>query len=103
MRIVDTKISGCYEVYPMDLRDHRGRFVKPFHQDDFKNAGLELYIKEEFYSVSKKNVIRGLHFQLPPKATIKAVTCLSGSIFDVVLDLRTDSPTFLKHFALELS
>ena len=103
MKIVETTIIGCYEVYPLDLRDQRGRFVKPFHQEEFMNAGLDLHIKEEYYSVSKKNVLRGLHFQLPPKATIKAVTCLGGTIFDAVVDLRTDSPTYLKHFALELS
>ncbi|MCK4991641.1 MAG: dTDP-4-dehydrorhamnose 3,5-epimerase [Bacteroidales bacterium] len=103
MKIADTKIKGCYEVFPLDLRDHRGRFVKPFHQDDFRDAGLELDIKEEYYSVSKKNVLRGLHFQLPPKATIKVVTCLRGTIFDAVVDLRVDSPTYLKHFAVELS
>lgn len=103
MKIVETHIKGCYEVFPMDLKDHRGRFVKPYHRDDFRNAGIELDIKEEYYSVSKKNVLRGLHFQLPPRATIKAVTCLSGSIFDAVVDLRVDSPTYLEHFAVELT
>jgi len=103
MKIVDTSIMGCYEVYPLDLRDHRGRFVKPFHREEFREAGLELDVKEEYYSVSRKNVLRGLHFQLPPKATIKAVTCLSGTIFDAVVDLRVGSPTYLKHFEVELS
>lgn len=103
MKIEETDIGGCYEVFPLDLKDHRGRFVKPFHAGAFKEAGLELTIQEEYYSVSKKNVIRGLHFQLPPKATIKAVTCLSGRIFDAVVDLRVHSPTYLKHFALELT
>lgn len=103
MKVFDTHIKDLYEVFPLDLRDHRGRFVKPFHCDDFSTAGIELEIKEEYYSVSKKNVLRGLHFQLPPRATIKAVTCLSGSIFDAVVDLRVDSPTYMKYFALELS
>jgi len=103
MKVVETNILGCYEVYPLDLKDYRGRFVKPFHRDDFREAGLALEIKEEYYSVSKKNVLRGLHFQLPPKATVKAVTCLSGTIFDAVVDLRTDSPTYMEHFWLELS
>jgi len=103
MKRKDTSIEGCYEVFPLDLREHRGRFVKPFHKDDFKDAGLDLDIREEYYSVSKKNVLRGLHFQLPPKATVKVVTCLSGSIFDAVVDLRTDSPTYLKYFTVELT
>ncbi len=54
MKIIKTNITGCFEVYPLDLRDHRGRFVKPFHQEEFINAGLDLQIKEEYYSVSKK-------------------------------------------------
>lgn len=103
MNVEKTHIEGCCVLTPMDLRDHRGRFVKPFHQDDFEQSGLELHIREEYYSVSRKNVIRGLHFQLPPEATIKVVTCISGRIFDVVLDLRVDSPTYLHYFAVELS
>lgn len=88
---------------PLDLKDHRGRFVKPYHSDQFREAGIGFDIAEEYYSVSKKNVLRGLHFQLPPMATIKVVTCLSGAIYDVVVDLRTDSPTFGKHFSIELT
>lgn len=103
MEIVQTHIQGCYEVFPLDLRDHRGRFVKPFHRDDYKAAGLDFELMEEYYSVSKKNVLRGLHFQLPPRATIKLVTCLKGRILDVVVDLRVNSPTYRKHFAVELT
>ncbi len=103
MKVEETKIRGCYEVFPLDLRDHRGRFVKPFHQEDYKEAGILLDIREEYYSVSKKNVLRGLHFQLPPRATVKAVTCLSGNIYDAVVDLRTDSPTYRMYFTVELT
>ena len=103
MKLEKTHIEGCYELFPTDLRDHRGRFVKPFHQDDFRENGLELEIREEYYSVSRKNVLRGLHFQLPPMATVKVVTCVSGSILDAVLDLRVDSPTYGRHFTAELS
>jgi len=103
MNLVKTNIEGCYEILPFDLKDHRGRFVKPYHRDDFREAGLDFTISEEFYSVSNKGVLRGLHFQLPPKDTIKGVTCLSGSIFDVVVDLRKNSPTYGHHFSIELS
>jgi len=103
VKIAETHIEGCYEVSPLDLKDHRGRFVKPFHCDEYREVGLTFKIREEYYSVSKKDVLRGLHFQTPPKATIKAVTCVSGVIFDVVVDLRVNSPTYLKHFAIELS
>ena len=103
MKLKKTGIEGCYEVLPLDLKDHRGRFVKPYHQDEFKEAGLDLTVREEYYSVSKKNVLRGLHFQLPPKATIKLVTCLDGAILDAVVDLRKQSPTYLNYFTIELS
>lgn len=103
MNIIDTHIKGCFEIYPMDLKDHRGRFVKPYHIDSFKEAGLDFEIGEEYYSVSKKDVLRGLHFQVPPRATIKLVTCLSGAIYDVVVDLRVGSPSYLKQFGVELT
>lgn len=103
MRLLKTGIEGCFEILPFDLKDHRGRFVKPYHRDDFKEAGLDFTIAEEFYSVSKRGVLRGLHFQLPPKDTLKGVTCLSGSIFDVVVDLRLNSPTYRHHFSIELT
>lgn len=103
MKTNETRIPGCFEILPLDLNDDRGRFVKPFHIDEFREAGMDLMIREDYYSVSKQNVLRGLHFQLPPMATKKLVTCIEGSIFDVVVDLRIDSPTYHQYFFLELS
>lgn len=103
MKVIDSHIEGCFEIYPLDLKDNRGRFVKPYHSDSFNEAGLGFEIREEYYSVSKKDVLRGLHFQVPPRATIKVVTCLSGAIFDVVVDLRVGSPSYLMHFGVELT
>lgn len=103
MKLIQTPIEGCYEILPFHLKDHRGRFVKPYHRADFKEAGLDFVLAEEFYSVSKKGVLRGMHFQTPPKDTVKGVICLAGSIFDVVVDLRVDSPTYKQHFSIELS
>ena len=54
MKLVNTSIEGCYEIMPFNLKDHRGRFVKPYHRDDFKESGLDFDLSEEFYSVSKK-------------------------------------------------
>jgi len=103
MQLTETPIKGCYEILPLDLKDHRGRFVKPYHFDTFRDARIDLVIREEYFSVSRQGVLRGLHFQLPPMATAKLVSCLSGSLFDAVVDLRTDSPTYLQYFTLELS
>lgn len=103
MDIHETPLKSCFVITPRIIADARGRFVKPFHIDEFNQHGLYFEIKEEYYSVSKKNVVRGLHFQTPPKATKKIVTCLAGSIFDVVVDLRKSSPTYLQNFSVELT
>lgn len=95
-------LKGCYEVQPIVRSDERGTFIKTFHYDAFKKLGLVTDFKEEYYSVSKKNVIRGLHFQLPPAAHEKLVYCAEGKVFDVVVDLRRNSATFGKHRAVTL-
>ncbi len=103
MEIKETNLEGCYVIIPRIIKDTRGSFVKPWHIDDFAKFELFFPIGEEYYSVSKKNVLRGMHFQTPPKATKKIVTCLSGNIFDVVIDLRKTSPTFQQYFSIELT
>ncbi len=103
MEIKETYLKGCYIIAPRIIEDTRGRFVKPWHIGELSQHGLYFGINEEYYSVSKKNVVRGLHFQTPPKATKKLVTCLSGQIFDVVVDLRKSSPTFKQYFSVELT
>jgi dTDP-4-dehydrorhamnose 3,5-epimerase len=84
------------------MKDNRGSFTKIFHRDFFKNLNINLELGEEFYSISSKNVFRGMHFQIPPKAVDKIVTCIKGNITDYVVDLRKDSPTFKKHLSFEL-
>jgi len=102
MKKIETAIVGCFELQPRVFNDERGRLVKIFHKDSFLGLNLETDFTEEYYSVSKKNVLRGLHFQNPPHDHIKCVTCTSGKIFDVVVDLRKDSPTYKQYFTIEL-
>lgn len=102
MKKIKTSIPGCFELQPLIFKDDRGRLVKTFHKESFHSQGLETNFTEEYYSVSKKQVLRGLHFQLPPHDHIKCITCLSGKIFDVVVDLRKNSPTFKQYFSIEL-
>jgi len=64
---------------------------------------MEVDFREQYYSISKKNVLRGMHFQLPPHDHYKLVTCVEGRILDVVVDLRRSSPTFGQHLCVELS
>lgn len=103
MKIISTKISGCYEIFPTIRKDLRGVFVKTFHHPTFKKFGLNTIFKEEYYSTSYRNVIRGLHFQLPPHDHVKLVYCMSGIVKDVVVDLRLGSPTYGKHLSINLS
>ncbi|MCL4160343.1 UNVERIFIED_CONTAM: hypothetical protein GTU68_013595, partial [Idotea baltica] len=99
---IETIIPGCFELVPKVFEDSRGKLVKTFHKDTFKDLGLETDFAEEYYSTSGKNVLRGLHFQEPPFDHVKCVTCLSGKIFDVVVDLRKKSATYKKHFSIVL-
>lgn len=83
--------------------DVRGSFVKTFHDTTLRKAGIDFTLKESYFSLSKKDVIRGMHFQLPPHQHSKIVFCPQGAILDVIVDLRRDSPTYRQHFATELS
>ncbi|MBT0653785.1 dTDP-4-dehydrorhamnose 3,5-epimerase [Geomobilimonas luticola] len=103
MDIRETAIPGCYELTPPVFRDERGLFVKTFHEEVFARHNLATRYAEEYYSLSGANVLRGLHFQLPPKDHVKLVTCVAGEVFDVVLDLRADSPTYGRFETFSLS
>lgn len=103
MKIEKTKIEGVYIIEPDIFIDERGTFVKPFNKNVFKKEGLVTNFEENFYSISRKNVIRGMHFQKPPKAMAKLVYVSSGAILDIVLDIRKNSPTYGQHINIEIS
>jgi|Laugresbdmm110sd_1035091.scaffolds.fasta_scaffold01558_3 dTDP-4-dehydrorhamnose 3,5-epimerase len=96
-------IPGCYEIQPKVQEDLRGHFVKVFHKGEFEKRNLEVEFAEEYYSYSKKGVIRGMHFQTPPCDHFKLVYCPFGEIFDVVVDLRLGSPTYGQARSINLS
>lgn len=102
MEAIRTSIPGCYELRPKVLGDSRGSFVKFFQRTVCQQLGLSVDVKEQYYSRSQRNVIRGLHFQVPPEEHDKIVFCVSGSAFDVMVDLRKGSPAFGKHHVCEL-
>ena len=83
-------------ITPHLFNDERGYFFENFNHSTFKQDQIDLNFIQENFSKSKKNVIRGLHFQKNPKAQAKLVTVVSGEIFDVAVDLRKNSPTFGK-------
>lgn len=103
LRLLDTKISGLKILEPRIFEDTRGKFIKTFNDDFFKEHSLNISIKETYYSISHKNVIRGMHFQTPPQDHLKLVYVPYGKITDVVLDIRKESPTFGEYFTIELS
>lgn len=96
-------LTGCHEIQPRVFDDARGRFVKAFHKDAFASLGLHTDFAEEYYSHSRRGVIRGMHFQSPPADHVKLVYCVQGEVFDVVLDLRVGSPTFGRTATFHLS
>jgi len=103
VRIEETDLPGLYIVHNKAFYDERGAFVKTFNEETFKHLGLVSEFRESFYSVSKKGVIRGMHFQLPPAAHVKLVYVIHGKIVDVVADIRKNSPTYGQYKAIELS
>jgi len=103
MDINSTLIPGCFEIVSKYIPDTRGEFIKFFNFDLFHDYGLEVDFKEEYCTISKKNVIRGMHFQIPPMDHVKKVYCISGEVMDVVLDLRKGSPFFNKYQVFHLS
>lgn len=103
MKILKTGFKDLYIMDYHSFSDNRGEFVKTIHQDIFEQAGLEYKFTESFYSVSKREVLRGMHFQLPPYDHAKLVYVITGCILDVVVDLRLESATYGQYFTIELS
>ncbi len=103
MKLIPTALDGCFEIWPILSEDERGAFVKTFHADRFAELGLPIDWREEYYSSSRKGVLRGMHFQTPPHDHEKLVYCMKGRVMDIVVDLRKASPTFQKHVVIDLN
>jgi len=99
---IQTGLEGLYIIQHKVYRDDRGVFVKTYNQSIYVNLRLDVGIKESYFSVSHKDVIRGMHFQTPPDDCVKLVSIIQGAILDVVLDIRTASPTYGKCFSILL-
>lgn len=104
MTAIETGIDGLILLEPNVFTDHRGYFFEPFNAQRFHEAtGLEVDFVQDNESQSAKGVLRGLHFQEPPHGQGKLLRVVHGSVLDVAVDLRTDSPTFGRHVAVSLS
>lgn len=93
--IEELSLKGSYLISPFEVEDERGFFIKDYSYNLLKSVGIDFPLSEEFYTISHKGVIRAIHFQ-EVNHQPKLVRCISGKIFDVIVDLRPDSPTFKK-------
>jgi len=103
MKIVETSFDGLLILETINFTDKRGSFQKLFNFDFFKENQLDIDFKEFYFSVSQKDVIRGMHFQLPPFDHTKLVYVSRGKILDIVVDLRKTSKTYMQYFSIELN
>jgi dTDP-4-dehydrorhamnose 3,5-epimerase len=104
MKFIQTNLKDGYVVEPVAVKDERGTFARIFCKRDFAEIGHVKEFVQVNHSVNlQKGTIRGLHFQRKPYAEIKLIQCLAGSVFDVMVDLRSGSSTFLKWFGTVLS
>ncbi len=101
--IAKTTLEGAYLITLDAFEDNRGSFIKTFAETPLQEAGISFTLRESYFSLSKKDVIRGMHFQTPPHQHAKIVFCPQGAILDVIVDLRKSSPTYGQYFAQELS
>lgn len=104
MKLTTFEIAGLLLIEPRIFNDNRGFFFESFNEDKYKEViGAENHFVQDNVSSSKKNVLRGLHFQSPPFAQGKLVSVLAGSVLDVAVDIRKDSPTYGQHQSIILS
>ena len=104
MTATETKLKGCFIIEPTVFKDPRGYFFESFNQNKFNELiGKTIDFVQDNESFSSKGVLRGLHFQTGEYAQAKLVRVVKGTVLDVVVDMRTNSPTFSKHFSIELS
>ena len=104
MKFEETKLAGSYVADIFAAEDERGWFARTFDKEEFKKINFDgewVQLNHSFTNVA--GTVRGMHYQLPPFAEIKLVRCVAGAIFDVIIDLRKNSDTFLKWFGTELS
>ena len=104
MRFHKTPLEGAYLVELDKRGDHRGFFARMFCENEFGAAGLETRFVQINNSLTvEKGTLRGLHYQLPPAAEVKVVRAIKGALWDVIVDLRPGSSTYLKWFGAELT
>jgi len=103
MEVIKTPIEGLLIIEPRVFQDARGFFEETYNEQRYRDAGIDVRFVQDNLSASCYGVVRGLHFQRPPFTQAKLVSCIVGSVLDVAVDLRKDSPTFGQHVAVEIN
>lgn len=96
LNIINLELDGAYIITSNRDEDERGSFSRVFCQEEMSNINQENFVQVNHSITAKKGTIRGMHFQYPPNTEVKMVKCIKGSIIDIIIDIRADSPTFLK-------
>lgn len=104
VNITETPLHSCFIIEPNIFSDDRGHFFESYSKERFEKAiGTEVNFVQDNQSISKKGVLRGLHFQEGRHAQAKLIRVIKGEVLDVIVDIRKDSPTFGQHFKIRLS
>jgi dTDP-4-dehydrorhamnose 3,5-epimerase len=104
MKFLPTPLKDSYIITLDTIQDSRGWFARVYCKDEFKQIGHDKeWVQLNHSFTSAKGALRGMHFQYPPFREVKMVRCIAGAVYDVIIDLREDSPTFLQHIGVELS
>jgi dTDP-4-dehydrorhamnose 3,5-epimerase len=104
MEFIETPLKGLYVIHHEILKDDRGLFARTFCKEESKKIGFNKEFIQFNHSFNRsKGTIRGMHFQTAPYTETKLIRCIQGKVYDVAIDIRENSPTFLEYFGVELS
>ncbi len=104
MNFTETPLPGAYVIDLEPRRDDRGFFARAWCRSEFAEQGIDTaFVQANLAGSARKGTLRGMHYQKPPHGEAKLVRCIKGRLFDVMVDLRPDSSTYLKWFGVELS
>jgi dTDP-4-dehydrorhamnose 3,5-epimerase len=104
MKFIPSKLIGAYLIHLTPFEDERGSFARTFCKQEFEKQGLDFHIQQSSTAYNKKkDTLRGMHYQIAPFEEIKLIRCIQGAIYDVIIDLRPHSLTYMEWEAFELS